>query len=457
MNFLDRQREVNRLSSIWDGVAGRQSFGVVYGRRRCGKSTLLRRLQRPGDVYFLAIEGEAALQRQLLAQALARKFPAFDAVNYTDYTQLFTVLKSRVTEPFTLTIDEFSYLVRSDASLPSILQQVMDVREAGQFNLVLCGSSQQMMHRTVLSGTAPLYGRADEIIHVRPLPAGWLMDAQPNQPAEALIAEYAIWGGVPRYWEIRSRYADLKRAIIGGILEPTAPLHDEPRRLLLDDLTQLPQPISILAMVAQGVHRLSEMGGRLQKPANELYRPIKRLIALGYLRKEYPYGASPRKSKTVLYRLSDPFLAFYYRFVLPNTSQLSEDLIDMVWDRIDAELPRYVADFWEELCRSTLRRGGYGRAFEPMRRWWGRGTDGRQMEIDGLAVSLDGKRILALECKWSVVNDEQRLRSQLREKVSVLPLYRGQEIVTVIGGRSFKTPPAHSYLDPSAVLATLRY
>jgi AAA+ ATPase superfamily predicted ATPase len=408
-------------------------------------------------VYFLAIEGEAALQRQLLARTLAEKFPAFDAVDYTNYEQLFTVLKSRVREPFTLTLDEFPYLVKTDPSLPSILQRLLDVREPNQFNLVLCGSSQQMMHRTVLSSTAPLYGRADEIIHVRPLAAGWLQEALPGLSPQELITEYAVWGGVPRYWEVRRRYGSLGEAVREGVLDGMAPLHDEPHRLLLDDLTQLPQPVSILSAIAHGAHRLSEIGGRLQKPAGELYRPLNRLISLGYIRKEIPYGTSPRKNKAVLYRLADPFLAFYYRFVLPNVSILDEDMSRIVWDRIAPQLPAHVAESWEELCRTALRRDEWGRTFEPMRRWWGKGKDGRPMELDGVARSLDGERILALECKWSAVDDEQRLRRQLRTRVSNLPIFEGQTVTTVIAGKSFSNSPEAPYLGPVNVLKALRY
>ena len=93
MDFFNRASELAQLSTVWAGVGDRRSFTVVYGRRRCGKSTLLRRLLRPGGVYFTATESSAALQRHLLATPLTKRFPAFDAVAYADYAQLFTVLE----------------------------------------------------------------------------------------------------------------------------------------------------------------------------------------------------------------------------------------------------------------------------------------------------------------------------------------------------------------------------
>ena len=82
------------------------------------------------------------------------------------------------------------------------------------------------------------------------------------------------------------------------------------------------QSNSLLALIGAGYHRLSEIGSRVGQPATNLSRPLSRLIDLGYVRRELPFGESTRSTKRSLYRLDDPFLLFWYRFVAPNRSRL---------------------------------------------------------------------------------------------------------------------------------------
>ncbi|MEM8585735.1 MAG: ATP-binding protein [Bacteroidota bacterium] len=454
--FFNRSKEIQNLDRIWANRGQEPKFGVVYGKRRCGKSTLLRKLQRPGDVYFLGVEGEKSLQLRLLAQELDRKLPAFAAVEYRDYNQLFEVLVARINEPFTLTIDEFPYLVKSDSSLPSILQRYLDLRQTGQFNLILCGSSQQMMHDAVLSATAPLYGRADEIIKVEPLLAGWLREAFPDLDPVDLIEEYSIWGGIPRYWEIRSKFQSLREAIINTILEPTGLLHDEPRRLLMDDLSHLPQPISLLSAIASGVHKPSELGSRLNKSMSDLYRPLNRLISLGYILKERSFGDKSKGSKRVLYKINDPFLDFYYRFVLTNASALTLGNAENIWQKINGEMDKYVSKWWEKLCTRAIVKGIREKNIETVGRWWGTTIDKKQAEIDILAMCEGGERIVAVECKWSALKSIESIRKDLILKVQRLPFYQGQNIKAYVACKSFSGQKTDKVITPAEVLEILR-
>ena len=383
----------------------------------------------------MATEGDPVLQRRLLARAIARKFPAFDAVTYADYEQLFTVLRSRITGPFTLVIDEFPYLVRSEPSFASTLQRYLDERATGGFNLVVCGSSQQMMHDAVLSATAPLYGRADEIVKLEGLAARWLSVALPSLSAQEVITEYAVWGGIPRYWETRLRYGSLAEAVQASLLRSTGLYYDEARRLLQDDLRDLAQPVTVLNTIAQGVHRPAEIGARLGRKASELYRPLNRLVSLGYVEREVPFGESPRKSKSVHYRLRDPFLRFYYRFVLPNASSIGAGGSAELWEEIAEELPRFTSIIWEDLSRRAVLRGLTGPGITRAGRWWGKDTTGKQIEIDVIATDRQQRKWVAVECKWSRVGNPEHLRQELTEKVRRLPMYNGAPIETYVAAR----------------------
>ena len=194
MKFVDRIDEAARLKDAL--VREKSSLVVMYGRRRLGKSTLIKRVLSDNDVYFLADRSEGQHQRALLAKVIAQVFPDFDKLTYPDWESMFRAVNYRTDKHFTLCLDEFPYLVEQSSELPSVLQKLVDEKQL-KYNLVLCGSSQNMMYGLFLDSTAPLYGRADEIMKLAPIRLPYIQEALSLDAMNA-IEEYAVWGGVPR-------------------------------------------------------------------------------------------------------------------------------------------------------------------------------------------------------------------------------------------------------------------
>src|SRR5690606_14946483 len=119
--------------------------------------------------------------------------------------------------------------------LPSVLQKLMEQKELLKYHLILCGSSQQLMHGLVMDATAPLYGRADEILKIKPIDIPYLQEVLSCSGIET-IEEYSVWGGIPRYWELRSSENSLFEALGHHLLSSHGILYDEPVRLFLDDM-----------------------------------------------------------------------------------------------------------------------------------------------------------------------------------------------------------------------------
>lgn len=453
--FYNRVREITVLNRSLSRE--RKQFIVLYGRRRCGKSTLLRRVINHGDVYFLSSQTDQALQRESLAHSLQDKIPGIQEATFSNWDAFFNFINQSTRERFTLVLDEFPYLVQSAPGLPSIINRYIDDRSQLNFDLVICGSSQQMMSGLVLTATAPLYGRADEIIKIEPLSAGWLADHLPTVSSIDLVREFAIWGGVPRYWELRKDYESLSKALTALILQPTGMMREEPKRLLLDDMREVTQAVSLLTVVAMGANRSSEISARMQRPATDLSRPLNRLIELGYLEKEIPYGTPRQRSKTSLYKVADPFLRFYYKMVFPNLSSLVPGQIESTWQRISDRLDHFVSEEWEKLSRRAvgIHPELLPHGFTPGR-WWGNGKDGLAFELDIVSLSTDKNLLLVGECKWSDVKNPDALEANLRAKAAQLPFYKGQEIIPVILARSFIRQPDCINLTPDDVLGLLR-
>ena len=305
MKFVDRIDEAARLK---DALAReKSSLVVMYGRRRLGKSTLIKRVLSENDVYFLADRSEGQHQRALLAKVIAQVFPDFEKLSYPDWESMFRAVNYRTDKRFTLCLDEFPYLVEQSPELPSVLQKLVDEKQL-KYNLVLCGSSQNMMYGLFLDSTAPLYGRADEIMRLTPIRLPYIQEAL-NLNAMNAIEEYAIWGGVPRYWELRENRISLDDAMWHNILSVNGALYEEPIKLFQDDVKDIVKTSTIMSYIGTGANRLSEIAARCNEPATNLSRPLKKLVDLGFLEKDVPFGIDEKNAKKSLYKIADPFTA----------------------------------------------------------------------------------------------------------------------------------------------------
>ena len=433
MNFVDRIEEIARLRDALSRE--KSSLVVVYGRRWLGKSTLIKRVLSDSDVYFLADRSEGQHQRTLLAKVVAQVFPDFDKLTYPDWESLFRAVNYRTDKRFTLCLDEFPYLVEQSPELPSVLQKLVDEKQL-KYNLVLCGSSQNMMYGLFLDSTAPLYGRADEIMRLTPIHLPYIQEAL-NLEAVGAVEEYAVWGGVPRYWELRENRNSLSDALWHNILSVNGTLYEEPIKLFQDDVKNIVKTSTIMSYIGSGANRLSEIAARCNEPATNLSRPLKKLIDLGFLEKDVPFGIDEKNAKKSLYKIADPFMAFYYQFVVPNRSFIELGRRLPIEQALAAHFPEYVSMHWEKLCRDAVTGNMVnGIVYGKVKRWWGpvlnEKKEPEQIEIDVMAESLDKKYLLVGECKWTNQENGKQLTAELLRKANLLPFAKNYKILPVL-------------------------
>ena len=441
LTFVDRISEQERLRKALSRQTA--AFVILFGRRRCGKSRLIRQVLRDSDCYFMADQSEATQQRILLAKTVSTAIAGFDKVIYPDWETLFETLNLRLSKRITLCLDEFPYLVKSAPELPAIIQKWMDKKESLNFNLILCGSSQQLMHGLVFDSAAPLFGRADEIMKIKPMQAVYLQNILKTSAIET-VEEYSVWGGIPRYWELRLTERTLFEALEYHVFNSQGVLYDEPLRLFLDDMRDTVHSFTILSLIAAGCNRLSEIAARLGKPATHLSAPLGKLLMLGYIDRIVPFGENPKNSKKSLYKIADPFLNFYFSFVVPNRSFIEIEQVNAVTKRIKEQFAGYVAQYWKKLCReATPFLEINGIQFNTASNYWGTPAKDKPIEIDVIAESQDGKHLLVGECKWwNKTPDIQQLFTELEEKATLLPFAKGKIIVPAL---FLKNKPQNEY------------
>jgi AAA+ ATPase superfamily predicted ATPase len=413
MTFCDRNDEFNALETAFESPG--HEFYVVYGRRRVGKTELLKAFcaDRP-HIYFLAAQEAKARQREKFVTQIADHFderiPQIDS-----WDDAFDYLGDKCTEErLVVVIDEFPYLVEENDSLPSYVQSFVDEQLQGtESMLVLCGSSISTMESDVLGHESPLYGRRTGQIDLQPFS---FQQAQTiiEYDIEDAIQSFAVTGGTPMYLTLFDYTQSLDANIQQEMLSPTAVLYNEPEFLLRTELRTPARYMSILEAVATGHTTPNEIAGATGIGSGPLSKYLQTLRRLRLVAREVPVTASAKQSKRSRYHVADEFLRFWFRFVEPNRSSIEEAPGVVFEGTIKPGLPDHVATTFEDICLEvvweSIRRGEF-EPYSEVGRWW-YGED--EIDIVGLAPNDD--RLLLAECKWTEQPVGHGLVEDLRAK-----------------------------------------
>lgn len=404
MVFHNRLNELAFLNEAWE--SRQAQLLVVYGRRRVGKTELLREFSGSRrQVFYVATQSSGPIQLRSLARAArAGLHEEAAGVAFADWEGVFEFLAARSSRERTLVVlDEFPYLAEADPALPSILQAAWDASlRRGQIVLVLCGSSMAWMEQQLLGERSPLYGRRTGQLLVEPMNFRDAALFFPGASPQELVELFATVGGMPAYLEKLDPSLSLWDNVAHHILRKGAFLRDEVPFLLRQELREPRLYLAILTAIAEGCQRLSEIAQRALGPGS-LHRAgfyLQTLQDLRLVKRDVPLTEThPHKSRKGLYRLADPFVRFWMRYVFQEASALEAGRSAQVLaDRIQPGWADFVAPVFEELCRgATLNR--LRLPFEPARAgsWWAAGS-----EIDVVAVDADEEHVFCAECKWSV-------------------------------------------------------
>jgi len=269
-------------------------------------------------------------------------------------------------------------------------------------------------------------------VNIKPMTAGWYKEYFNTGAIEA-IEGYSIYGGVPRYWELLKDRDSIADSVTYHLLDPDGILFREPEMLFYDEMRTSVMAFSILTLVGMGCNRLSEIATRLEKPATQLNRPIKLLMDLDYIKRETPFSVSQKSTKRSLYKISDPFMNFYFTFVVPNKTRLGLGRADEVWKEISGKLDQYVSGIWEELCRNSVPALNInGISFSPAQRWWGTGVNRKPLEIDIVSESADKSTLLIGEAKWTDRDPPEKIFHNLKAKARNLPFVQNRKLLYVL-------------------------
>jgi AAA+ ATPase superfamily predicted ATPase len=339
--FVDRETELAFLERAWKSK--RAELIVVYGRRRVGKTALLRAFceGRAGAMWVASLSSEMLLRRGLTDTLWQATHPdsAEAGFVYETWDRAFRAMGELAQERrYVVALDEFPYLVNADPSIPSVLQKVWDeYLQHTQLMLILCGSHIGMMERTLLTYQAPLYGRRSGQIDLKPLPLRAARAFFPDYSPIEQIEAYGVLGGIPTYLAQFDDAKPLLTNIREQLLNPSSFLYLEPQFLLREELQEPRNYYAILQAIAQGRTQANEIAQHTGMERGHCSRYLATLQELRLVERRVPVTErQPDKSRRGHYRLRDSFLAFWFHFIAPYLSLLESNYTAPVL-RISAE------------------------------------------------------------------------------------------------------------------------
>ena len=419
--FVNRTGELALLDRL--AASDHRELLVIYGRRRLGKTALLRQFGGSRPLAFFSCPLSTAPEAlRLFTRELARAFddPLLSRTRFPGWSEAVEYALERCgREAIPLVLDELPYLQRSAPGIDALLQHAWD-RHAGAVKLILTGSSFSIMDAAVGDPRAPLYGRRTAQLELQPMSFEDVSGFYPDWSFEQRAVAYGLFGGVPAYAEQVARHESPAEAAHSLALFPAGPLYAEPEFLVREELRDPGAYFAILHALAAGRTRPNEIAqdGGIAHTSVGKYLDVLRRLRL--VRRETPVTESrPERSRRSLYRLADPFLRFWFRYVYPNRSVLESGGSRQVLEAVVLpDLDTFLGLPYEDICRQHLIAAGHRLlGWQPLRvgRYW----DSR-IEIDLVAVDATGERAAFIECKWGRSADLPRVVRRLREKARAI-------------------------------------
>jgi len=428
--FIDRTPELSTLKSEYDKKGA--GLIVIYGRRRVGKTTLIREfLKNKPHIYFLAdkqFETELIGRlRNSISEYL--KDPNLAEIEFKTWDSLFDywIKHADFSNKVVFVIDEFQYLASVNNAFPTIFQRVWDEKlKERNILVILCGSLINMMYSTTLSYNSPLYGRRTGQMKLDPVSFKYFHNFFPHVSDEKLIELYSVIGGIPKYIEIFNPQKNVFENIKEHILEKKGYLYAEPRFILSEEVSETTTYFSILKTIASGQHKMGNIASRLMTSTQNLTGYFNMLIDLGILERRVPVTeAMPEKSKMGLYFIKDNFFRFWFRYVFANQNYLEMENTDYVFRKVKDEFDEFVSLTFEDIAANIFFDQKVIRSlpFEPEK--WGRWWD-RKNEIDLVAINSSEKKALFIECKWSKRHVDIDVLTDLKNKASQVDWFKDE-------------------------------
>ena len=418
MRFYNREKELEVLGRIEALSVTDAQMTVLIGRRRIGKTSLLRHFiaDKPAVYLFLAKKSETLICAEL-TEAIKQSLGVELYGEYRQFKEVFRfLLDLSKKQHFTLILDEFQEFTSINPAVFSEMQNLWDVTKAeSKMNLILCGSVYSMMNKIFENAKEPLFGRATNRIHLKPFTINTLKEIltenYPGFTNDDLLAFYLFTGGVARYVELLvSRKAFTLNDILNEIFSDNSILLDEGKNILVDEFgKEYSTYFSILTLIASSKTSRSEIESVLEMSVGGY---LERLDAdFGLIRKVRPVLAKSG-SRNLKYSISDNFLNFWFRFIYKYRSSIEIGNFDYVRSIVGRDYATFSGLILEKYFVEKMI---LSQKYSTIGTYWEKAN---QNEIDIVAINEMEKKALFAEVKRKKENINLNVLKEKSTKIA---------------------------------------
>lgn len=441
MEFYNREKEL-ALMSLLD--KSKPSFLVITGKRRVGKTELIKQFSRDRKALYLFVDSNKSIDILMdeFDRMLREELDLPDYINVKEPENFLRFITS-YDRDIVIAIDEFQRFLKISPSFITQLQRYWDMKSDDcKVFLIVSGSSIGMIRKIFIEAQAPLFKRADNILTLRPFTVRETFDMLEGMgitDIQEKLNLYFLFGGTVYYYRLFEKYqcTGFLDALEKLVFSEFAPLKDEIRDILIEEFGKEHSTYyEIISAISQGKCSKSEISEMTHVSSNSLSPYFYDLAdLLGIVEYRIPVTDSPKKSKRGRYFLKDNFFRFYGRFIYPALSQYMGGKYDPIMENVLQEWQSYTGKLFEDITRELLTEEIVSE-YPEIGSWWNRRGD----EIDILAINHGKKKVLAVEIKNRelTINDVRNIINSTREKIKLIRGISGTDIKIGIAARKIE-------------------
>ena len=368
MKFYGREQQQQKLKRVL--VKNELQVALIYGRRRVGKSELIKQCLLSEDVPKLNYECKQTTEMnnvESLSALISENF-GLPTLGFGSMETLLDYLFQRAEkEQLILVLDEYPYLRETVTGIDSILQSLIDrYKDTTHLKLVLCGSYVEIM-KSLLARENPLYGRVDLAIDLKPMDYYESAMFYPSFSSEDKVRLYSVFGGIPYYNRLVDPALSVRENIQELISAPGARLENEVSMYLKSEISKIANANEVFEALSKGFSKYSDLLSQSHVSSGPtLVDVLEKLIRMEVVEKQAPINDADNRRKSG-YFIVDNLSLFYYRYIFRFLSQRNVLDEDVFYDRYISEdfETQYVPRIFENICKQYLIRQNRAGEIEP--------------------------------------------------------------------------------------------
>ena len=394
--FINRTAELNLLNKIYK--KGKADLILLYGRRRIGKTRLLKEFIKDKDSFYFIGDISADILKTF-EQVIKERFVRFQ--NWDDF---FDFLKIVGKKRIVVVIDEFQYLYKVEKAWPTIMQRRWEELKNTKIMIILCGSIVSSIYKIAMGYGSALYGRKTYEIELSQLSIFDSKNFMKRYSIEDFVYIYSITGGIPRYLEEMNDKLTIWENIKENIANKNCFLYREPLNIFYEEFKNPSVYLSIIHSLSEGGKKFNEISTIADISMGKLTKYLNVLERVKIIKKIVPITERKKRTRNTQYILMDNYIKFWFKFIYPNKSFIELDETSSFISKIKKDFNSFTGHSFEEMCTQFLIKQK-PIIFTNIGKWWY-----NKEEIDIVVLNKDKKEIFFFECKWKNLSFNQSLK-----------------------------------------------